>query len=207
MSTRLQEDIVWRIRELSEVVRACADGSVVRRSALARSAIPVIYAHWEGYFVVAANTYLQFLSGIRMPMSNLRDEFWALSIRKRFKTQQIGGDNQFNRFLLEIRSDPDRLFKRGSFDKINGRSNLNSEVLSSCCNAVAIPVEPYKQYFDFIDRDLIAKRNHIAHGESLKFPASDVGAYRDSVVELLRITQTQFENASVSGDYLKKAGP
>ena len=202
-SIRLQEDITWRLRELSEVVRACAEGTDMRRAALSRSAIPVIYAHWEGYFVMAANSYLNFLAEKRTLLSAMRDEFWALSVRKKFKPQHVAGDVQFGRFLMSIKAEPDRVFKKGGFERINGKSNLSSEVLIYCCELLGLPTVAFEVYFEFIDTMLIDRRNFIAHGESLRFPPQEVPEYRDKVVDLMRITQTQFENAAVQKSYLK----
>lgn len=204
-SQRLQEEITWRVRELSELVRVCAEGGVVRQNALSRAALPILYAHWEGYFVVSANVYLSFLTQKRMVLSSLRDEFWALAIRKRFKPNQVGGDVNFNRFLMSIKAEPDRIFKKGNYEKINGGSNLNSDVLTFCCQSIGIEVEPFTPYFSFIDDMLIKKRNHIAHGEALRFASKDIPGYREKVVELMRIAQTQFENAGHSGSYRRSA--
>src|SRR5690348_4801739 len=95
LTARLQDDVTWRIRELSEIVRACKEARGARKDALLRAAIPVIYAHWEGYFVHATNSYLIFLTEKRLKVGMLRDEFWALTIRRKYKTQQIAGDIQF----------------------------------------------------------------------------------------------------------------
>lgn len=194
LTTRLQEDITWRIRELSELVRACDEAKGTRKDALLRASVPVIYAHWEGYFVFATNSYLNFLTEKRLKIGTLRDEFWAISVRKKYKPQQILGDIQFTRFLLDIRSDADRVFKKGNFEKINGASNLNSDVIRFCCICIGLNAEAYSRYFDFIDRELIDKRNYIAHGSSIRLAENAVAEYRDKVLELMRITQTEIEN-------------
>jgi len=203
LASRLQEDITWRIRELSELVRACQEATGVRKDALLRASVPVTYAHWEGYFVYATNAYLNFLTDKRLYLGTLRDEFWALTIRRKYKPQQIAGNIQFTHFLLDLRSDADRVFKKGNFEKINGTSNLKSEVIRFCCGCIGLNAEAYSSYFDFIDRDLVDKRNHIAHGSSLRFAEDVVSDYRDKVIELMRITQTEIENSVVRGLYKK----
>ncbi|WP_423210585.1 MAE_28990/MAE_18760 family HEPN-like nuclease [Paracoccus yeei] len=202
-SQRLTEEISWRLRELSELVRACSDGSAVRRDTISRAALPLLYAHWEGYFVVSANAYLNFLTTKRLAISMLRDEFWALSVRRKFRPEQIGGEVNFSKFLMSIRSEPDRSFKRGGFEKINGKSNLNSDVLSYCCGIIGIDVSPFSGYFSFIDDNLISKRNFVAHGEALRFDPQNIPIFRDKVVELMRLCQTQFENAAHMRSYMR----
>jgi len=201
LSARLQDDKTWRIRELSELVRACQDASSIRREALLRASVPLLYAHWEGYFVLAANNYLTFVTEKRLQISDLKDEFWALTVRKRYRPNQIASERTFSRFLLDIRKDTIETFKKGKYDRINGQSNLNSEVLSFCCSTLGLSASPFETYLDFIDKNLIDKRNFVAHGSSLRFDVEGVSEYRDKVVDLLRIVQTEIENASISGAF------
>lgn len=203
LSSRLQGDKTWRIRELSELVRACADATFVRREALLRASVPLLYAHWEGYFVLAANNYLAFVTEKRINLASLKDEFWAISIKKRYKPNQINSEKSFTRFLMDIRKDKSASFKKGSFDRINGQSNLKSDVLEYCCGSIGLNVSPFEAYFEFIDNQLINKRNFIAHGESLRFGEGDVASYRDKVVDLMRITHSEIENLAVTGAYLR----
>jgi hypothetical protein len=200
-SRALTEDRTWRIRELSELVRSCNEAIGVRRDALSRAIVPVLYAHWEGYFVLAANSYLTFLSFQRLPLADLRDEFWVLAMRKKYKQSQVVGEINFHRLLMSIRQEREIVFKPGRYERINGKSNLKSEVLESCCLTIGIPTDAFQPYFEFIDKNLIDKRNFIAHGESLRFEYKDVPFYRDSVVELMRIAHDQFENAAITGSY------
>lgn len=105
--------------------------------------------------------------------------------------------------MLDVKGLSDRSFKKGVFERINGNSNLNSDVLEFCCSCICIDVEPYKEMYDFIDRDLIDRRNYIAHGASLKFPISQISTWRDKVVDLMRLTQAQIENAAINASYNK----
>ena len=199
---QLEEDKTWRIRELSEIVRACNDLTGVRRDALMRAAVPVLYAHWEGYFVFCANLYLNFVAEKRIKIDVLRDEFWALTIRRRYKYQQMNSDVRFNSFLLNLRNEGERVFKKGIFERINGMSNLKSDVLKWCCMQVGIAVDSFESYFEFLDEKLIARRNFIAHGEFMRVELSMISEYRDNVIDMMRITESEFENAVISATYL-----
>ena len=203
LTSRLEGDITWRIRELSEIVRACADAKGVRKDALLRASVPVLYAHWEGFFVYAANSFLTFLTEKKIKISLLKNEFWVLNVRSRYKPQQISSDILFTRFLLDVRSDVDSSFKKGRFEKINGRSNLKSERLRLCCIAIGIDAEAYASYFNFIDEELIEKRNYIAHGSSLRFNEQSLSIYRENIIDLMRISANLIENSTATKAYLK----
>jgi len=162
-----------------------------------------MYAHWEGYFVHSTNAYLNFIADKKILISQLKDEFWSLTVRKRYKHNQINSDKNFSKFLLDIKSISDRSFKKGIFEKINGNSNLNSDILKFCCTTICIDHSNYADFFNFIDEDLIDRRNYIAHGSSLKFPPQEISEWRDKVVDLMRLTQTLIENAAVTASYCR----
>ncbi len=201
LTRRIQEDVVWRIKELSELVRACNEAKAVRQEILLRAAVPVLYAHWEGYFVYAANAYMNFIVEKNLLLSILKDEFWALTIKKRYKHNQINSEKNFSRFLLEVKSMGDRTLKKGLFERINGQSNLKSETLEYCCQCICIDHSPYRPFYDFIDNELVDRRNHIAHGASLRFQAKEISSWRDQVIDLMRLTQNQVENAAATAAY------
>jgi hypothetical protein len=188
---------------MSEIVRACSDSSGARQEALLRASIPIFYAHWEGYFVFAANLYLNFLAEKRVRLSDLKNSIWALAIRKKFNSNQVGSDKNFHRFLVQIRDLPDATLRRGNLEKINANSNLRSDVLLFCCECLAIRGAAYQDYLEFIDKDLVDRRNFIAHGESLRISSDKVPDIRDKVMEILRITKNEIENTVVNKGYLR----
>jgi hypothetical protein len=198
----IAEDKGWRIRELSEVVRACKDSTGVRQSALIRATVPVIYAHWEGFFVFSINKYLNCVAEKGIMLTRLRHEFWALTIRKRVRPQQLQSEAHLNKFLIEIRSEADQSFKKGRFDRINGMANLRSDVVKWCCSQIGFSAEIYDEYYKFIDEKLVDKRNYIAHGESIRIDIEAVIEYRNNVIELMRITENEIENAITLRKYL-----
>ncbi len=58
LSDRLSHDLAWRKKELSEVkslveTRSFSDS---KHKALVRSGICLLYAHWEGFVKLAANS-------------------------------------------------------------------------------------------------------------------------------------------------------
>jgi hypothetical protein len=164
-----------------------------------------MYAHWEGFFVYAANSYLNFVTEKRIKIGALRDEFWTLAVRRKYRPQQISGDVQFTKFLLEIKSEADRTFKKGNFERINGHSNLRFDVLEFCCRCLGINVGSYAGYEEFIDKKLIETRNFIAHGASIKFEHTDVSDFRDKVIDLIRITNNEIENIVVQESYRRQS--
>jgi hypothetical protein len=66
---------------------------------------------------------------------------------------------------------------------------------------------PYESKRHLIDSQLLAKRNHIAHGSALGVESGDYLALHDEVLALMGLLRNQVENAAVGREYLRPAVP
>ncbi len=201
LDTRLQEDFSWRIKELSSLIRACNKATGIEKAALTRAAAPLIYAHFEGYFVNAINAYLTFVSQKRIKFTGLRTEFWALRLMKSRKYRTINSEAALHSLILEASETPHHIFKKNSFHRINGQSNLKSKVLQQCLNMVGFPETHFEPYYEFIDEKLLSTRNFVAHGQSNPVDHELATTFRDNVLDLMRITKREIEDAVASTSY------
>ncbi|WP_162561806.1 MAE_28990/MAE_18760 family HEPN-like nuclease [Limimaricola hongkongensis] len=202
----MQEEINWRVIECSQYIRSLDLVDASKKAPLLRAGVPFFYAHWEGYFVFAANSYLDYISNLKMPLSSLRDNFWALQMMKGNDHRSINSETQLYKFLERMRQEPDSSFRAGRFEKIKGRSNLRYEVVEYSCMVMGVDGSSYRPYSSFIDEDLCDVRNSIAHGSALKVKEEDVISVRDKVLELMRVSLNEFENAAIEGRF-KKLSP
>ena len=83
LSDKLAEELVWRKKELS-ILKSLIDSKSfesAKRNALLRSGITMLYAHWEGFVKVAANSYLEFVAMQKLPYNQLANNFIALAMK------------------------------------------------------------------------------------------------------------------------------
>ncbi|WRH67859.1 MAG: MAE_28990/MAE_18760 family HEPN-like nuclease [Planktothrix sp. GU0601_MAG3] len=83
LNKQLSDKLVWRKKELSSL-KAMIDWkspSLDQRNVLLRSGITILYAHWEGFIKVAANSYLEFVAMQRLPYNQLSNNFIALAMK------------------------------------------------------------------------------------------------------------------------------
>ena len=165
---RIGEELIWRRKELTEL-RALVqeyDGEL-RSRVLIRSAVALLYAHWEGFVKKSSSYYLEFVASNRLPFRRLAPNFVALTLRAKF---------------IEL----------GASEKISG-GNALVDILAALC----LDAKQFATRLKFIDTNLVMPRNHIAHGEFLEISVADYLQLHDDVIELIERYRTEIENSCV----------
>ncbi|NJL90465.1 MAG: hypothetical protein HC916_12260 [Coleofasciculaceae cyanobacterium SM2_1_6] len=207
LSDRLSEDLAWRKKELSIL-----EGLIETRSfgqnktdALIRSGIALLYGHWEGYIKCAASAYLEFVSRQKdLKYCELAYNFVAIAMKKKLSeasaTNQSTIHNQVIQFLVEgmeqrIDIPRDNIIKTGS--------NLSSNLFQQILALLGIDYRPYELKQVLIDKQLLKRRNQIAHGEYLDV---DIASYRElhkEIIWMMDYFKDQIENHAVQKLYLR----
>lgn len=172
----LDESLAWRRAELvaleKELVsreRDSPDAPLTR--ALARGAVALLYAHWEGYAKEACEGYLNYVAVRKLRYSELNDGFLVTAMRSLMRRLE-SGDDAATADTLDLVRRPDHARARVPRKSVvNTRSNLRHEVLVEMCSTLGLPVDDFVTRKHFIDRSLCDARNEIAHGR-LYFPES-----------------------------------
>ncbi len=86
---RIQEDFAWRRKELKIITERIPNTRSPLQNAYLRSAVPLLYAHWEGYVKNVSELYLKYVAGKFIKHSELYPQFFALSLSKKFGSQEI----------------------------------------------------------------------------------------------------------------------
>ncbi|MGB3758923.1 MAG: MAE_28990/MAE_18760 family HEPN-like nuclease [Rivularia sp. (in: cyanobacteria)] len=80
LSDKLSDELAWRKKELSEVKSLVETKfSLSKHDALIRSGICLLYAHWEGFVKLAANSYLEYVRMQKLCYKDLSSNFLAFS--------------------------------------------------------------------------------------------------------------------------------
>ena len=118
----LDDDLVWRKRELTTVNFMLANPRTHQRSPLMRAAICLLYAHWEGFVKTAATSYVSFIATRGLRYRDLTPNFVALGLRTEIR--EAGQSNRpMNHTAIVARLMSD--LKMSDSVKC---SNLNSEI-------------------------------------------------------------------------------
>lgn len=171
LSDRLAADLAWRKKELAEIKSLVETRNVSdqRHRVLVRSAVCILYSHWEGFVKLAANAYLDYVRLQRISYRELSSNFLALAMKEKLKESKE--TNKPSVYIPVCEFFISELNQRSILPKeaISTASNLSSEILKEITAVLGLDFLPYSTRSNLIDEKLLKTRNEIAHGEYLVF--------------------------------------
>jgi hypothetical protein len=204
LNDSLDKHITWRKKELiyiRTVVEKQRGKSVA--TVLIRTAMPILYAHWEGFVKNAATDYLEFVDRQNKTYQDLSPNFIALGMKRKLNEAHI--TNKATVFVEAMKFITDGLSNKCSLqwkESIDTYANLNSSVLQEILCILGLDYLPYKAQEKFIDERLLKNRNEIAHGEDVIIDMDQYVETHQKVIDLMELLKNQIQNAATSKQYL-----
>lgn len=204
LSDKLAEDLAWRKKELAAIKSLVESKtfSPQQHRVLVRSAVCILYAHWEGFIKLAANTYLDYVNNKRLTYQELSSNFLALAMKEKLK--EAKETNKPSLYIPVCDFFRDELNQRCSLpkDAISTASNLSSEVLEEISLLLGLDFSLYRTKKKLIDEKLLKTRNEIAHGGYLEaFDEDEYVELHPEVIGMLDMFRTQIENAVIQESF------
>lgn len=203
----LNEQNVWRLKELATLKAEISRATDKTQVTLIRAALPILYAHWEGYIKTSSEAYLDYVSSYvssqRVTSKNLSPIFVALPLWK----EMIQSDAPmkflpFSQKLTPYLAKHDHRIKIPSTNTVNSESNLNSNILREICCIIGIDYKKFETKEKLIDERLLGTRNRIAHGERRDLTATDYNDLHMQIVDLLQLFKNLVSNAASGKAFL-----
>jgi len=207
LSDKLAQDLAWRKRELAEIkslVEAKKDVSDQRHKVLVRSAVCILYSHWEGFVKLAANAYVEYVRLKKLTYQDISTNFLALAMKEKLK--EAKETNKPSLYIPVCQFFISELNQRCILpkDPISTASNLNSEILKEIADILGIDFSPYLTKSKLIDEKLLKTRNEIAHGEYSGVDRNEYIELHQEIINLLDLFKNQIENAAISERFKRK---
>lgn len=207
LSDKLAQDLAWRKRELAEIkslVEAKKDVSDQRHKVLVRSAVCILYSHWEGFVKLAANAYVEYVRLKKLTYQDISTNFLALAMKEKLK--EAKETNKASLYIPVCDFFISELNQRCILpkDPISTASNLNSEILKEIADILGIDFSPYLTKSKLIDEKLLKTRNEIAHGEYSGVDRNEYIELHQEIINLLDLFKNQIENAAISERFKRK---
>lgn len=203
---KIENELRWRKKEISGLTLCLEEEKNSHaKEELGKSLVLFIYAHWEGFIKRSSKLYLTYISNLNIENSELTENFIAIVLKQNLK-HCIKNNEGYSlnhelkvleklveklgvkfRERIDVENDQDNSI-------VNTHSNLNVEVLKSICEILGLSVYKYiEAEKQFIDRDLLSRRNRIGHGSSL----NGIGSIEDlsiiNKVDILKMRDLIFE--------------
>lgn len=202
----LSDDLAWRKKELS-IVRSRVDlAKTKQESTEIRSAVLLLYAHWEGFNKTACETYLEYVKQLGLTYSELSCNLLALSVRSEiFELESTNNHGRHTKFLKFIQNELDQRAKWNLDKAIDTKSNLNSEILRNMLSVVGIHYDSFELKEKLIDEQLLSTRNTIAHGNYLLVDKREYMSMHSEILSLMQIVFDELSNLVTLKKYKKGA--
>ena len=205
LNDRLSKELAWRKKELAEVKSLIETKSFSssKHKALIRSGICLLYAHWEGFVKLAANSYLEYVRMQKLCYKDLASNFLALAMKERLN--EAKETNKPSLYIPVCDFFLDELNQRCELpkDTISTASNLSSEILREIISILGIDFSPYSTKSVLIDTKLLKTRNEIAHGEYSITDREEYIELHIEIIDMLDLFRNQIENAAINKDYMR----
>lgn len=203
LSDKLAEELGWRKVELS-TLKALIDSKSFasgKRKALLRGGITMLYAHWEGFIKVAANSYLEFVAMQGLPYKQLAYNFIALAMKDKLdqarETNKATIYSEVAVFFTTKLSDKSLI----RYENRITTSNLSSSVFKEIVCMLGLDYKFYESKEVLIDEKLLQKRNKIAHGNYLDIDEEQYDELHTQVIAMMDTFRNQIDNCAATKQY------
>ncbi|HMH32779.1 MAG TPA: MAE_28990/MAE_18760 family HEPN-like nuclease [Puia sp.] len=205
---KIDTELSWRrldILRLRKVILETRSRDELSYKTLLRSAIPLIYAHWEGFIKESSLALFNFISMRKLRYRSLNKGFFSLYLQTQFLSDQ--GSNDFEKGAAIVEFFQNNLEDRSNIksipEPIKTRSNLNSLVLKEIFFVLDLDYEMFRGFEVFIDNRLLESRNKIAHGEYREVDWAFYDEIHTNIIQLLSNFRDQIQNMVVQKKYFR----
>jgi len=201
---RLDEDLIWRKKELSTMKLLIENSNGSDLELNTRVGIVLIYAHWEGYVKRSANCYLIYLSQFKFRYDEWVENFIALSLKGKFKvcaeTRKVSDTCSIVDILINNLHEETKIPHQEIIPRI---SILNSSLFFEILFILGLEKTPFELKKQLIDRVLVQNRNEVAHGEKIPISKTDFDLLFKEVTEMLELFKKEIYIAAKSQSFKK----
>lgn len=196
---RMDADVAWRRVELSALKGGLASAQGNAIDTAARTAVALSYAHWEGYVVAASRTLVAYVAGLQLTYDQLTDNYVALCLAGKL----LDAENSVRRVQRHVDVINEiRLSEKAAFPHvektIHAEGNLKSDKFKDIVLRLGLEQEPFELHLNWVDRELLRRRNSIAHGNSERADRTFAAEALSNVSMLLGHFRTAVQNAAAT---------
>jgi hypothetical protein len=203
LQNAMSAEFAWRKKELAQLkTLVLRNEKTHHRDMSIRSAITLLYAHWEGFIKQLGGFYLEFVARQGLRNDALADNFLAVAmgtvINNATASRKVKVRLDVVDFFKSQATEKSKLNYRGG---VNTRSNLNAAVLQDIVLMLGLDYSAFQTKEKLIDERLLSNRNHIAHGKQLLIDFDEYVNLHDEVVVMMQAIYDQIDNAANLGKY------
>lgn len=196
----LDDEFAWRRKELAVLKAKIPKDRNSLQSTMLRSALPLLYAHWEGFVKPSMSYYLEHVSRKYLKHEELNIKFITLSLQNRMGDLSENDFEKRTKIIQLLFSEYGNRSNIPHKNIIQTKSNLRFEVLEEILFILDLN-DTYIESKKSLINDLVTTRNHIAHGQLNLLDYETFEIFHDDVIGLISYLKTKIENNAVQETY------
>lgn len=203
----LDKDLVWRRKEFTTLKFMVKGARDHQKEILLRASIALLYAHWEGHIKHCAIAYICYHNSIAMKYSDLKDNFFQMSLgekfSKGFSIKKFSSQREIFEYVNAGALEEN--FSISAESVIDTESNLKSNVLFNILDQLGLGCSKFELKNQFIDAKLLKCRNAIAHGSKISDSEmqNTYNELQDELLNMIVVFNNLVKNAVFCKSYLK----
>ncbi len=199
----LASNLERRRLAITKIKRVVLDvsGTALEQTA-ALMAIPLLYAHVEGYTKESLLNYVDFLEAQQLPVQDVHPSVLAFSIKKHLKT--LSGNQSVDKVTAFAVKTLELIINPLSFSEktIDTKANLRFNVLEDLCNSLSIEANQIRDSKRHLN-NLVNRRNNIAHGgREQELDYGVVKEYAEQAIKLMEALEHDLTHCIINERYL-----
>ena len=204
LQTVLDEDFVWRRKELSLILTTIKSSKPKTLNTNIRIGVVILYAHWEGFIKNSAEYYLIYVAGKKLAFDELENNFIALSLKTKLKEFEETNKNTVHTQLIDFLLGNLKIKANLPIENIiKTQSNLNSSILKEILSILGIDYSQFELKEKFIDSQLLKIRNSVAHGQDPDITELDFYELYDEIINMMSSIKNEISNNASLAKYKK----
>jgi len=204
LQTVLDDDFAWRRKELTMILTTVKSSRPKLLNTNIRIGVVILYAHWEGFIKNAAENYLTYVAGKKLPYDELNNNFIALSLKTKLLEFELTNKNTVHTQLIEFLLGNLKIKANLPTENIiKTQSNLNSNILKEILSILGIDYSQYELKEKYIDSQLLKIRNSVAHGQNPDITEIDFYELYTEITEMLTSIKNEISNNASLAKYKK----
>lgn len=202
----LDNDLAWRKKEFTTIKFMIKDAREHEKKILKKTAITLLYSHWEGYLKNASQAYLCYLNHLAHKYCDLKENFVQLSLAEKFSTgfsiKKYESQKDIYNYITGALNECLNIDEKRV---VETESNLKYHVLCNIMRQIGLDISLFELKENFIDAIMLKNRNAIAHGERVQDNEVEI-AYEqleNDLLDMIMTYQNLIKNAASTRSYLK----
>ncbi|MFL0200884.1 MAE_28990/MAE_18760 family HEPN-like nuclease [Exiguobacterium acetylicum] len=219
LQEKLDRSASFRKREITNLSLQIQSVEGEVQKSILRASILIMYAHFEGFSKEAIKLFIKHLNSQNIVVSSMEHHWQTLFHTKKILLIKSSSKKQkFNELLEDILIENGEHFfvNEDAKDIVSSGSNLNFEMLEDLLFIIGAKPDQFELYYDeessfihtkkeFIDRELLGRRNAIAHGEGIPVLIREFEEVKKFVISYIDSLKDFILRTSQERSYIKQS--